>query len=519
MTERPTLWQAMKSWRTGSISLLSLASGIPLGLVWIAMPDWLRKSGVDIRVIGLISLAQAPWTFKILWAPFIDRYSLPWLGRRRGWVALMQVVLAVLLLCLAGVGDQPETPWVVFALALAMAFSAATYDIAYDAYAVDLLRPEEQGLAVGGRTALYRVGMQLAGAWGISLAALWSWPAVDIILAALVLLSLLVIWKAPEPEAPARVPRTLREAVWLPFLGFLSRHRALEILALVFFYKFADNMAFALLRPFLLDMGYSDADRGVLLGTVAIFATIIGTFAGGMLTTMLGLGHALWLFGFLQIFSNLGYVAVARSEPNSLLMLGAGALDNLASGLGNGAFAVMLLRLTQKRFSATQYALFSSLFSLPRVLTGPITGLMVDALGWETFYWVTLVTGIPGLVLLARFVPPGVREPRLEIVPPRRGMPLAPAALALRGLTGGVLALAIGAACMAAVAALKAMRSNPAGGFDLPVALASLLSPSGPGEWLQLAAILSFAVVIGLLTAAVAAARHGALHDPSPPPA
>jgi PAT family beta-lactamase induction signal transducer AmpG len=236
-----------------------------------------------------------------------------------------------------------------------------------------------------------------------------------------------------------------------------------------------------------------------------------------MLTTMLGLGHALWLFGFLQIFSNLGYVAVARSEPNSLLMLGAGALDNLASGLGNGAFAVMLLRLTQKRFSATQYALFSSLFSLPRVLTGPITGLMVDALGWETFYWVTLVTGIPGLVLLARFVPPGVREPRLEVVPPKQGEPLAPAALALRGLAGGVVALGIGAVCMAAVSALKTMRSDPARGFDLAGALAALASPAGPGDWQTLIAVVSFGVVIGLLAAAVAAARHGAAQEDSPP--
>ena len=178
-----SLWLAMRSWRTASVSLMSFASGMPLGLVWIAIPDWLRSSGVDIRVIGLVTLAQAPWTFKFLWSPLMDRYVPPFLGRRRGWALVAQVGLLAGTLALAGVGNRPETPWIVGALALAIAFASATQDIAIDAYAVDVLRPEEQGVAVGARIAVYRAAMFVAGGLAITLAGKYSWPAVNVGLA------------------------------------------------------------------------------------------------------------------------------------------------------------------------------------------------------------------------------------------------------------------------------------------------------------------------------------------------
>src|SRR6188768_1774442 len=233
---------AMKSRRTAFVVLQSLASGLPLGLVWIAIHDWMRSIGVDIRVVGLITLAQAPWTFKFLWAPLMDRYVPPRLGRRRGWAAITQVVLLAATLALAGLGDNPDTPWVLFALTLAIAFAGATQDIAIDAYAVDVLRPDEQAVAVGSRNMLYRTGMQLAGSFSITLAGWWGWPAVNALLACLYLPMLLVSIKAPEPGGVGAAPRSLKEAVWYPFLGFLARHRALEILAFVFLYKFADQL-------------------------------------------------------------------------------------------------------------------------------------------------------------------------------------------------------------------------------------------------------------------------------------
>ncbi len=424
---RRGLRAALRSWRTASVVLLSFSSGLPLGLVWIAIPDWMRSIGVDIRLVGLITLAQAPWSLKVLWAPFLDRYAPPWLGRRRGWMALAQIALLGLGLALAGVGGHPETPWVVGALALAVAFAAATQDIAIDAYAVEVLQPDEQGVAVGARTAFYRAAMFIAGGASITLAGQFSWALVNLGLALLYLPMLVVTWRSPEPPVQPGRPTTLRDAVWRPLAGLLRRPRAFEILAFVVCYKLADNLAGSLLRPFLVDMGYSDADRGVALATVGLVATLVGTFLGGLATTAVGLGHALWGFGVLQVFSNLGYVLVARGPVDRLLMYGATGFESFTSALGAGAFAVLLLRLTDKRFSATQYALFTSLFGVPRLVAGPVSGFLVDAIGWEAFFWITIAAGLPGLVLLARFVPPGTREPAVEVEAPAADGGAAPA--------------------------------------------------------------------------------------------
>src|SRR5215203_693141 len=195
-----SLVQALRSWRTASVSLLSFSSGLPLGLVWIAIPDWMRKSGMDIRVVGLFTLAQAPWSFKFLWSPLMDRYVPPWLGRRRGWAAIAQVALLGLTLWLAGLGDNPDSVWVLGALALAIAFASATQDIAIDAYAVDVLRPEEQGVAAGARIAVYRAAMYIAGGLSITLAGMYSWPLVNVMLALLYVPMLIITIFAPEPE-------------------------------------------------------------------------------------------------------------------------------------------------------------------------------------------------------------------------------------------------------------------------------------------------------------------------------
>jgi PAT family beta-lactamase induction signal transducer AmpG len=409
---------ALRSWRTAAVVLQSFSSGLPLGLVWIAIPDWMRSIGVDIRLVGLITLAQAPWSLKVFWAPLLDRYAPPWLGRRRGWMAVTQVALLALGLALAGLGAHPDTPWVVGALALAIAFAGATQDIVIDAYAVEVLRPDEQGLAVGARTALYRAAMFVAGGASITLAGRFSWPAVNVGLALLYLPMLFVTWRSPEPAQQPGRPKTLAEAVWQPLRGLFARPRAIEILAFVVCYKLADNLAGALIRPFLVDMGYSDTDRGVALATIGLAATLVGTFLGGLVTTAIGLGHSLWTFGFLQVFSNLGYVLVAGSPVNRRLMYGATGFESFTSGLGTGAFAVLLLRLTEKRFSATQYALLTSLFGLPRLISGPLSGFLVGAFGWRTFFWITIAAGAPGLLLLARFVPLGAREPTVAVEAP-----------------------------------------------------------------------------------------------------
>jgi PAT family beta-lactamase induction signal transducer AmpG len=237
--------------------------------------------------------------------------------------------------------------------------------------------------------------MLVAGGASITLAASTSWAFVNVMLALLYLPFMVVTALAPEPEVLPPPPRTLREAVWGPFVGFLSQHRSLEILGFVVLYKLGDNLTQSLTGPFLVQTGFSDFDVGVARTTIGQAAAIGGTFLGGVLTDRIGLGRSLWIFGFLQLVSNLGYAAVAQVGVNRPVMYAAQAFEHVSSGLGSGAFGVLLLRLTQKRFSATQYALLSSLFTLPRVLAGPVTGVLADAMGWRDFFILTVVFGVP----------------------------------------------------------------------------------------------------------------------------
>jgi MFS transporter, PAT family, beta-lactamase induction signal transducer AmpG len=498
---------ALRSKRTAAVVLQSFSSGLPLGLVWYAIPDWMRDIGVDIRVVGLLTLAQAPWTFKVLWAPLMDRYAPPFWGRRRGWMAVAQIALFICGLLLAGVGAHPDAVWVVGALAMATAFASASQDIAIDAYAVEVLHKDEQGAAAGARTALYRAGLLVSGGVSITLAARIGWPVVNGLMAMIYLPMLVVSWQSPEPEVQAPPPRSLREAIWQPFLSFLTRPRALEILAFVVLYKLSDQLAQSLTRPFLIDMGYSADQRGVALATIGVTGTMVGAFLGGWVTTLFGLGHALWIFGFLQLFSNVGYYVLSViGGPNVPAMYAATGVELLTSGMGTGAFSVLLLRLTEKRFSATQYALFSSLFALPRVLAGPITGFAVGALGWSTFFLITLAGGVPGLLMLNRFVPFGVREPVFED-PAEDATPSQVGGLFGPGLVSAA-ALAVGSTALLAVLdAMDHIRTQPNAPFDVWAAFWRISHPADIGGWVQVVGLAAFAVVGGVFIAAVRARR------------
>lgn len=504
-------WQSLRavtgSWRLLSVALLSFSSGLPLGLVWLAIPAWLTRAGVDIRVVGLLTLAQAPWSFKLLWSPSMDRYPLPFLGRKRGWVFASQAALLGLGLALAAASDDPHDVWTIGGLVLAIAFASATQDIAYDAYTVEVLRREEHGLAVGARVALYRAAMLVSGGVSITWAAETSWAFVNAMMALAYLPLMLVTWLAPEPDTLPEPPRTLREAVFGPFVGFLGQHRALEILAFVVLYKLSDNLTQALTRPFLVQVGFGDFDVGVATATIGQAAAVGGTFLGALLAERMGLGRALWVFGGLQIFSNLGYALVAQVGVNRPLMYAAQAFELGSTGLGTGAFGVLLLRLTQKRFSATQYALLSALFTLPRVLAGPPAGVLADAIGWRDFFLLTVPTGIPGMWMLSRFVPWGVRDVEFHVAAPARGAPLGRAALALRAGAAVAGALAAGLAVLAALSALGSYRRT--GGFRFSEQLAALLRPEGQAAWLSVAALVVFAGLAGLATAAALVARGG----------
>ena len=523
----PGTWESLRattgSWRLLSVSLLSFSSGLPLGLVWLAIPAWMTRAGFDIKVVGLFALTQVPWSFKPLWAPLLDRYAPPVLGPKRGWILLGQIALLLCGLGFASAARNPVDLVTVASISLLTAFASATHDIAYDGYAVEVLRPEEHGFAVGARTALYRGGMLVSGGLSITLAGSFdmsflgrnlhwegSWATVHVILALVYLPLMLVTWFAPEPESKVVRPASLGEAVWRPFVGFLRQHRALEILAFVVLYKLSDNLTQALTRPFLMKVGFDDFDVGIATATVGQVAVIAGTFAGGLLSNRLGLGRSLWIFGALQLISNLGYAAVAQIGMNRPLMYAAQAFELGASGLGAGAFGVLLLRMTERRFSATQYALLSSLASLPRVAAGPVAGILADLLGWRDFFVLTVLFGVPGLVLLARFVPWSARDLAFRVEEGRTAGGRARwTSVVAGGLTGFLVAGATGVLGLATVAALSAWKVHGEAGLRLAESVGRIASPGTPAEAMTTGGIVAFAVFVGLVVAGVRAVRGG----------
>ena len=320
-TRKSELLNALRSPRTLSVALLSFSSGLPLGLVWYAIPDWMRDIGVDIRVVGLFTLAQAPWAFKVIWSPLMDRYVPPFWGRRRGWMAVTQIALAVLGLMLAGVGERPEAIWVVGALALAIAIASASQDIAIDAYAVEVLRKDEQGAAVGARTGrLSRGDARLGRRRDHAGRAASAGRRVNALLA----LRLPADagrsrGRSPEPEVQPAPPRdAARRRLAAVRSGCSRRPRALEILAFVVLYKLADQLDAVADAPVPDRHGLQRRPSRHRAGdAVGWSRTIVGAFIGGWVTTLAGLGHSLWIFGVLQIFSNVGYFLLAvLDRPN-----------------------------------------------------------------------------------------------------------------------------------------------------------------------------------------------------------
>ncbi|MEW6433231.1 MAG: MFS transporter [Myxococcota bacterium] len=540
------LFAAFTSWRLGAVTLLSLSSGLPLGLVVTAMPAWLQWANVDLKTNALLTLTQLPYGLKFVWSPVLDYLRPPLLGFRRGWILVCQVALAGGAAALGFVASGVETcdralkgaacdalappstgvMAAVGVLALLISFASASQDIVYDAYAVDVLEKHEHGPAVGARSALYRAGMWLSGSIAISLGPLWGWQWTLVAQAAIYGALLPVTIFAPEPKLAHEPAKRIIDAVWQPFVGFLGRPRALEITAFVLLYRLADSFAGALVSPFLLQKGFSAFDVGVVRGAVGVFGTLLGNFLGGLLAARVGVGRALWICGVLQILSNAGYAVVAVVDPAtgtvaipgflaswlgvtgqaaalSLPLQTAIFVETAAGGMGWGAFGVLLLRLTDKRFSATQYALFSSLVGLARTFVGPPAGIMADAMGWAPFFLVSMAFGLPGMVVLRRFVPWG-EEPKeitgeaLEPVPP--GPPWPRQTLWLAGLFAGLGLAAASMALSVGMAALKLARAVPPDTTSSALHAAFTSPP-------DLVTALVFALVGGIAVPAYLAAR------------
>ncbi|HEX4440154.1 MAG TPA: MFS transporter [Thermoanaerobaculia bacterium] len=522
-----SLRAAFSSRRIGAVTLQSFSSGLPLGLVWIALPAFLTYRGFDIKTVGLFSLAQAPWSFKFLWSPLMDRYGPRFggMGRRRSWILVCQLFLLLSILALAGASHTADVG-VIAVIALLIAFGSASQDIVIDAYAVEVLERSEQGLAVGARNALARSAVLVAGALTITSGQRLGWPPVFTVLALLFIpMAGVVLW-SPDPDASSLPPRSLRRAVLDPLIELFRRSGALPILGFLVLYKFGENLATALIRPFLIQKCYAPEDVGVGTATVGLIALIVGAFLGGVTTDRIGLTRSLWLFGFIQSVGFLGYVVIDQMTPGSpcaggvigavvqplshrAVMLAAMAVENLCQGMATGAFGVMLLRMTQKQFSATQYALFSSIFAVGRIVTGPIAGFTADAIGWTPFYLFATAASIPGLLLLQRFAPLGEREPELEALEAAEARPVTRARLAATSVGVAAAGFAAALAISALLGALRAARGKPGAAVDFAGSLSRILAPVTTADWLRLASLAVVGLVLGAFAAAFLLARHG----------
>ena len=389
------------------------SSGLPLYLLLNLLPAWLRSEGVDLKTIGFFALIQFPYTWKFLWSPLLDRYALPVLGRRRGWILLMQIGLLVTIGLLGGLSPRDGIGPVLWLAALLALFSA-TQDIALDANRRELLVEEELGLGNAVHVNAYRVAGLVPGSLSLILADLLPWSQVFWITAGFMLPGMVMVLLLKEPAAGA-IPRTLRQAVLEPFNEFLGRagvRGALQVLAFIFLYKLGDSLCTALATPFYLDMGFTKTDIGLIAKHAGLWPAVIGGLLGGLWMVRIGINRALWLFGVVQLVSILGFAWLAWLGPQALIgveqrlaLAGVIGLEALGVGLGTAAFVAFIARSTHPAYTATQFALFTSLAAVPRTFINASAGWLVEGLGWFSFFLLCTVLAVPGMLLLSRVAP------------------------------------------------------------------------------------------------------------------
>jgi len=388
-----------------ALLFLGFASGLPLFLTSRTLQAWMTVEGVDLARIGLFSLVALPYSLKFLWSPLLDRYIPPFLGRRRGWLVITQIFLT---LAIAAMSLQnPSVALQPLAInALLIAFFSASQDIAFDAYRTDVLVERELGAGVAIAVLGYRMALLVTGSFALILADQIPWPMVYLVLAGLMFISLgCSIW-APEPQLSDRPPATLLEAVWQPFQEFFQRsgvRRAVLILVFIVLYKLGDALAANMITPFLIQIGFTQTQIGAIQGGLGLLATIVGVLTGGAVLSQMGINRSLWVFGGLQAISNLAYFALAQFQQSYALLIAAINIENFCAGLGTAAFVAFLMSLCNQRFSATQFALLSSLMAVSRDILVSPAGKIAEATGWPLFFLLTTLAALPGLLLLPWF--------------------------------------------------------------------------------------------------------------------
>ena len=389
------------------------ASGLPLYLLLNLLPAWLRTEGISLKTIGLFALIQFPYTWKFLWSPFLDRYALPWLGRRRGWMFVTQVLLLALIAALGLFAPQTDLQMIVVLAAL-LAFVSATQDIVLDAYRRELLGEAELDLGNSVHVNAYRIAGLVPGSLSLILADHLPWDRVFTITALFMLPGIAMTLLVSEPQG-AIAPKTLREAVVEPFREFIGRQGwqgALLILAFLLFYKLGDSLCTALATPFYLDMGFSKTQIGLIAKNAGLWPAVIGALLGGIWMLKLGISRVLWLFGVVQVVSIFGFYWLASVGYHTeitvveltqlAIVIG---LEAFGVGLGTAAFVAYIAYTTHPSYTATQFALFTSLAAVPRTFVNATAGWLVEQMGWSGFFLLCAALAIPGMLLLFRVAP------------------------------------------------------------------------------------------------------------------
>lgn len=387
-------------------------SGLPLYILISLLPAWLRSEGVDLKSIGLFALIGLPFTWKFLWAPLFDRY-IPPLGRRRGWLLITQIALLLSIPVFGSLNPQLNL-WTIAYLATVVAFFSASQDIVLDAYRRELLPDVELGLGNAVHVNAYKIAGLVPGSLSLVLADHMLWSAVFTITALFMLPGLIMTILVSEPQLKQGAPKTLQQAIVEPFHEFITRNgwkSAGLILAFIFFYKLGDSMATALATPFYLDMGFSKTEIGLVAKNAGLWPSVIGGLLGGAWMVRLGINRALWIFGVVQMVAILGFAWLAVVGHSLFWLAVVIGVEAFGVGLGTAAFVAYIAHTTHPLYTATQFALFTSLAAVPRTFANAATGWLVEAMGWVGFFLFCFFIALPGMLLLLKVAPWNGEQP------------------------------------------------------------------------------------------------------------
>jgi PAT family beta-lactamase induction signal transducer AmpG len=397
--------------------LLGFSSGLPFYLTSKTLQAWMTTAHVDLATIGFFSLVTLPYSLKFVWAPVMDRYIPPFLGRRRGWVLITQILLLLSIAAMA-LHDPARGLQMLAINAIAITFFSASQDISLDAYRTDVLQDREMGAGAAVFVLGYRIAMISTGALAFFLADRIQWPAVYLVLSTLLVVGIATTFIAPEPVLSDAPPKTLFEAVVLPFADFFQRvgPRAVLVLLFIVVYKYSDSLAGSMTTPFLLQAGFSQSEVGAVFLGVGVIATIAGVIVGGAMIGKVGINRALWIFVVFQGLSNLTYYGLSLSGKNHAFMVAAIITENFGLGLVSAVMTAYIMEMCNKRFTATQFALLSSLMAASRDILVAPAGKLVESTGWPGFFLITVAMAIPPLVLLP-FIAPWSRDVPIGAAP------------------------------------------------------------------------------------------------------